>query len=69
MADYAMPLHTAAWRFPLRAALALVRPRAERLGHDVKAPDQGDTASLRKRKEVRTWLAERYHLVPALPAS
>lgn len=67
MADYAQTLHSACYRFPLRAAFALVRPRAIRLGHEVRGASHGDRLSLGKRGEVKAWLGENFRLVPQLP--
>lgn len=68
MAEYGQSLHAACWRFPLRAALALVRPRARRLGHESTSASAGDRASLSKRAQVKAWLAEHFVIVPHAPA-
>lgn len=67
MADYGQTLHTACYRFPLRAAFALIRPRAIRLGHEAAGASHGDKCSLSKRAEVKAWLAEHFCIVPHLP--
>lgn len=67
MADYGQTLHSACYRFPLRAAFALIRPRAIRLGHEPKGASHGDKLSLGKRAEVKAWLAAHFCLVPQIP--
>ncbi len=64
MAEYRQTLHEAVFRFPIRAAFALLPVRAERLGHTASGPGYGDKASLSKREEVTAWLKDNYRIVP-----
>lgn len=67
MAEYDQTLHAACYRFPLRAAFALIRPRAIRLGHEPAGASHGDKCSLGKRAEVKAWLEEHFTIVPQIP--
>ncbi len=69
MAEYGQTLHSAVWRFPIRAAFALLTPRGERLGHGRQAASHGEGAWLAKTAEVRAWLARHFEIVPELPSS
>lgn len=68
MAEYGQTLHSAVYRFPLRAAFALIPPRAERLGHSPSSATTGDRASLAKRAEVKAWLSRNFEIVERIPA-
>ena len=68
MAEYGLSLAEATWRFPIRAALGLVRPRAQRMGHDATGPDHTDRASISKRQEVMAWIEQNFRIVKRLPA-
>jgi len=67
MSEYRQTLHDAVFRFPLRAAFALIPPRAQRLGHEVQAATRGDRASLDKRAQVKAWLARHFEIVDRIP--
>ncbi len=67
MAEYGQSLFSAVYRFPLRAAFALLPPRGERLGRRASGPGHGARASLRKRAEVKAWITENFTIVPTLP--
>jgi hypothetical protein len=60
MADYRQTLRSAVFRFPLRAAFALLPCRAERLGHETRTADHGDRAWLAEKSRIKAWLSEHY---------
>jgi hypothetical protein len=67
MAEYGMSLHAAVWRFPLRAALALVHPRRDRAGVSSSGPTPANMAALAARAAEKDRLAGIFAIVPSLP--
>lgn len=66
MAEYRLTLFEAVFRFPIRAAFALIPSRSERLGRRQSGPTDGDTASIRKRAQVKEWLKAHFTIVPEI---
>lgn len=65
MAEYHQTIHTAIYRMPLRAALALLPSRSERLGHESRGATTSDEAYIETKKDCMAWLRRTYTVQPS----